>query len=402
MDLNFGTDAEQYRAEIRRKVEEFLPDDWRGIGALPPDERTAFIDRWRGFLIENNLIAMHWPREYGGAGLSALEQTIVNEEFTRAGIPLLLTDNDASGFQLMANTLLVHGTQEQRRYFMPRILSGEHLWCQGFSEPGSGSDLASVSTSARLENGEWIINGQKIWTSAGHLANWMFVLVRTNPDVPKHRGLTMLLLPMDQPGVTVRPIRQINGNAEFNEVFFDDAKTAEENVLGEVDGGWAVAMTILGLERGENATSMLLRFEAEFERFVELVKRLGRQDEPAVRTGVAEMYLKLRKLRGLSLRAMSAFVNGEDLGPDAAPVKLAWSEYWQDLTDLAMDVLGPEAILPTEHRPRGADGPDLPGAPNDSGSWVGTWLNSRAATIYSGTSEIQRNIIGERILKLPK
>ncbi len=402
MDLSLGTDAIEYRAQIRRKVTDFLPDDWQGIGALPADERPAFIQRWRGFLIENGLIAMHWPKEFGGAGLSSLEQTIVNEEFTLAGIPLLLTDNDASGFQLMANTLLVHGTDEQREFFLPKILSGEHLWCQGFSEPGSGSDLASVSTSARLEDGRWVINGQKIWTSAGHLANWMFVLVRTNPEVAKHKGLSMLLLQMDQPGVTVRPIRQINGNAEFNEVFFDDATTPADHIVGEIDGGWAVAMTILGLERGENATAMLLRFEAEFERFVELVKEKGRDQDPYVRVGLAEAYLKLRKLRGLSLRAMSSFINGEDLGANAAPVKLAWSEYWQDLTDLALDVLGPEAVLPTEHRPSGADGPDLPGSPNDSGSWVGTWLNSRAATIYSGTSEIQRNIIGERILKLPK
>ncbi len=402
MDLTETTEAREYRARLRELLAGALPSDWRGFGALTADERVAFQRRWRAFLIEHRLIALHWPQEYGGAGLSSLEQAIINEEFTLAGLPPMLSDNDAFGFQLLANTLLRFGTDDQKAHFLPRILSGEDLWCQGFSEPGSGSDLASVSTRAALDGEEWVINGQKIWTSAGHLANWIFVLVRTDPAAARHRGLTMLLVPLDQPGIEVRGIRQINGSAEFNEVFFTDARTAASNVVGEPGEGWAVAMALLGFERGENATAMALRFEAEYDRLVELVGACDRGRDPSVRVRLAEGYLRVRVLRMLAMRSLSAFLRGDPPGPDAAIVKLYWSEHWQRTADLAVDVLGQQALTPSEHRPHNADGPDFAGAPNDSGSWTGTWVNSFAATIYAGSSQIQRNIIAERVLGLPK
>jgi alkylation response protein AidB-like acyl-CoA dehydrogenase len=402
VDLRDSADATEYRRKLRALLDDQLPAGWKGFGALPEQERADFLVTWRAFLIEHRLLALHWPQEFGGAGLSPLEQAIIHEEFTLAGLPPMLSDNDAFGFQMLGNTLLAFGTQEQKARFLPRIRSGEDLWCQGFSEPDAGSDLAAIRTKARLDGDEWVIDGQKIWTSAGHLANWMFVLVRTNPDADRHRGLTMLLLPLDQPGVDVRPIRQINGSFEFNEVFLDGARTPVENVVGEVDGGWGVAMALLGFERGENATAMSLRFEHDFERLADLVRDTGRGNDPAVRQRLAEAYLRLRVLRLLATRSLTSFLRGSAPGPDAAILKLYWSEHWQEVADLAVDVLGDAAVAPSAHRPHNADGPDFTGAPNDSGSWVGTWLNASAATIYAGSSEVQRNIIGERVLGLPK
>lgn len=402
MELKDSADAIEYRKRLLALLDAELPRDWQGFGALSEAERAEFLVRWRAFLIEHRLLALHWPQEYGGAGLSPLEQAIIHEEFTRLGLPPMLTDNDAFGFQLLANTLLKFGTPEQKEWFLPRIRSGEHLWCQGFSEPGAGSDLAGIRTRARLDGDEWVIDGQKIWTTAGHLANWMFVLARTNPDADRHRGLTLLLLPLDQPGVDVRPIRQMSGTADFNEVFLDGARTSVENVVGDVDGGWGVAMALLGFERGENASAMSLRFEHDFERLVSLVRDTGRGDDPAVRQRLAEGYLRVRVLRLLAMRSLTSFLRGAAPGPDAAILKLYWSEHWQKSADLAVDVLGDGAIAPSAHRPHNADGPDFAGAPNDSGSWVGTWLNAFAATIYAGSSEVQRNIIGERVLGLPK
>lgn len=402
MDLRDSANATEYRDRLRKLLDAELPGDWRGFGALPEEKRTEFLVRWRRFLIEHRLLALHWPEEFGGAGLSPLEQTIIHEEFTLAGLPPMLTDNDAFGFQMLANTLLAFGTTEQKERFLPRIRSGEDLWCQGFSEPGAGSDLAGIRTRARRDGDDWVIDGQKIWTSAGHLANWMFILVRTDPDAERHRGLTMLLLPLDQPGVDVRPIRQINGSTEFNEVFLDGARTPAGNVVGDVDGGWSVAMALLGFERGENASAMSLRFEQDFDRLVALVRDHGRGDDPAVRQRLADAYLRLRVLRLLATRSLTSFLRGSAPGPDAAILKLYWSEHWQKVADLAVDILGDAAIAPSAHRPHNADGPDFAGAPNDSGSWVGTWLNAFASTIYAGSSEVQRNIIGERVLGLPK
>lgn len=402
MHLAPDTKTLRYREKVAELLRQGLPADWAGVGALEPEQRTEFMAGWREFLRDHNLIAPHWPSEYGGAGMSDAEVAVLNTELTRHGVPVLLSDNDPSSFQLLGNILLAHGTEEQKKYFLPRVISGEHLWCQGFSEPGSGSDLASLKTRARRDGDEWIIDGQKIWTSAAHTANWIFVLVRTDASAERHHGLSLLLVPLDQVGVEVRPIRQMNGHAEFNEVFFTGARTAAENIVGQPGDGWRVAMTTLGLERGENASAMAIRFEEEFDKLVALVKTKGRDQDPLIRVRLAERYLELHALRLLAMRSLTAFLEGRPPGPEAAIIKLYWSEYWQKTAELAVDVLGREAVTPTPNRPPNADGPDLPGAPNNSGSWVGTWLNSFAATIYSGTSEVQRNIIGERILGLPK
>ena len=229
---------------------------------------------WRQKLAANGLLAPAWPAKYGGGGMSELEQVILAEEFQKAAAPTG-GGNDAFSIAMVGNTILQWGTEEQKDHFLPRIISGEDVWCQGYSEPNAGSDLAGLGCKAILDGDEWVINGQKIWTSAGQTANWIFVLCRTDSDAPKHRGISFLLCPMDQPGVDVRPIQMLSGDSDFNETFFDDARTAKENVVGEVNGGWAVAMTLLGYERGEAAATMPLVFRAEFDKLVALAKTAG-------------------------------------------------------------------------------------------------------------------------------
>jgi len=402
MEPRYAADAETFREKIHAFLAEHLPPGWQGAGALDTEDVAGFTEDWRRTLYDNGLLGLGWPKEYGGAGMSALEQVIVAEEFTRAGVPTG-GPNDVFGIQMVGNTLLRWGTEEQKRHFLPRILSGEDRWCQGYSEPNAGSDLANLGTRAVLDGDEWVINGQKIWTSAGHLADWIFVLCRTEPDAPKHKGITFLLCPMDQPGVEVRPIRMISGESEFNEVFFSDARTPREHVVGEVHGGWAVAMTLLGYERGEAAAVMPIRFRIEFDRVVELARAKGRLDDPVVRQRLAWAHTKVEIMRWNGLRVLSQFLAGQHPGPESSIFKLYWSEYHQALTELAVDVLGPDALAPRGRRPSSAFQTDDPGAPaTSSASWTTTFLNARAETIYAGTSEVQRNILGELVLGLPK
>jgi alkylation response protein AidB-like acyl-CoA dehydrogenase len=247
-----------------------------------------------------------------------------------------------------------------------------------------------------------VINGQKIWTSAGHLANWIFVLTRTDPDVPKHKGITFLLCPMDQPGVEVRPIRMISGESEFNEVFFTDARCPKENVVGEVNGGWAVAMTLLGYERGEAAATFPLMFRTELDRLVALARERGRTDDPVIRQRLADCHTRVEVMRYLGLRTLTQFLAGHHPGPESGIFKLYWSEYHKVVSELAVDILGSAALSPDGRWPASSFQTDDPGAPNDSASWVGTFFNARAGTIYAGSSQIQRNILGELVLGLPK
>ena len=274
MDLSYPPSADAFRLRVREFITANVPADFAGIGALDRTQRNEFIREWRKALADNGLLAVSWPKRYGGAGLTQLDQVVLAEEFARAGVPAG-TENDMFGIQLLGNTLIACGTEDQKDRFLPRILSGDHRWCQGFSEPDAGSDLANLRTRAVLDSGEWVINGSKIWTSAGHLANWIFVLCRTDMDAPKHRGISFLLVPMDQPGVEVRPIKNMVGQSMFNEVFFTDARTAADNVVGEVNAGWSVAMTLLGFERGTSVTTDAIRFQTEIDRLFDLAKERG-------------------------------------------------------------------------------------------------------------------------------
>jgi alkylation response protein AidB-like acyl-CoA dehydrogenase len=401
MQPHYSAEADAYREKVQAFLAEHLPADWKGTGALEGEALERFVDEWRHTLYENGMLALNWPKEVGGAGLSSLESVIVAEEFAKAGVPSG-GPNDVFGIQMVGNTILQWGTDEQKRHFLPRLLSGEDKWCQGYSEPNAGSDLANLGTRAVLDGDEWVLNGQKIWTSAGHLANWIFVLTRTDTDAPKHKGITFLLVPMDQPGVEVRPIKMISGESEFNEVFFTDARTAKENVVGEVNGGWAVAMTLLGFERGEAAAVAPIRFRAELDRLTALAKERGKDTDPLIRQRLAWCHSKVEIMRYLGMRVLTRFLAGEHPGPDASISKLYWSEYHRMVTELSVDILGADALTPSGRKPASAFQTDEPGAPNSSNSWVDTFLNARAGTIYAGTSQVQRNIIGEMVLGLPK
>lgn len=401
MDISYPSQSEAFRQRICEFLKSNLPQDWSGTGALEKSTVVEFTERWRKTLYENNLLALSWPREYGGGGLSPLEQVVLAEEFMRAGVPLG-GSNDQFGIQMVGNTLIEWGTEEQKRYFLPRILSGEDRWCQGYSEPNAGSDLANVGTKAVLDGDTWVLNGQKIWTSGGQLANWIFVLVRTNPLEEKHKGLSFLLVPMNQPGVEVRPIQMMSGDSEFNEVFFTNAVTDRENIIGAPGDGWAVAMTLLGYERGESAATLPIRFRMELDRLLELAKESGAGKDALIRQRLAWCYSKVEIMRYLGLRTLTGFLGGKSPGPESSISKLYWSEYHKVVTELAIDILGAKALAPTGRAPSSAFRTDDPGAPNSSMSWVMTFLNSRAGTIYAGTSQIQKNILAEKVLGLPR
>jgi alkylation response protein AidB-like acyl-CoA dehydrogenase len=400
VDPRYPPEAEAYRDKIRAFLGEHLPAGWKGIGALDHEAARVFTEEWRTTLYDNGLLAASWPRQYGGGGLSPLEQVVVAEEFYRAGVPTG-GPTDTFGIQMVGNTILHWGTDAQKRHFLPRILSGEDRWCQGYSEPGAGSDLANLGTRAVLDGDEWVINGQKTWTSAAHLANWIFVLTRTDPDASKHKGITFLLVPMDQPGIQLRPIQMMTGRSEFNETFFTDARTAKDNVVGGVNAGWAVAMTLLGYERGEAAATFPIMFRSELDRLLDLAQETGAARDPLIRQRLAWCYSKVEIMRFLGMRTLTKFLAGAQPGPGESTFKLYWSEYHKVVTELGVDILGAAALAPEGRSSTGFQADDV-GAPNDSASWVGVFLMSRAGSIYAGTSQVQRNIIGEMVLGLAK
>jgi alkylation response protein AidB-like acyl-CoA dehydrogenase len=401
MQPTYGPEADAFREKIQAFLAEHLPSGWKGIGGLEGEALDRFALEWRQTLHEHGLLALGWPTEYGGGGTSPLEQVVVAEEFTKAGVPAGIA-NDVFGITMLGNTLLVWGTEEQKQHYLPRILARDDLWCQGYSEPNAGSDLGNLGCRAVLDGDQWVLNGQKIWTSAGHLADHIFVLARTDAEAPKHKGISFLLVDMRQPGVEVRPIKMISGESEFNEVFFTDAVCPKENVVGGVNNGWAVAMTLLGFERGEAAATVPLRFGTEVRRLIDMARERGVSSDPVLRQRLAQCYAEVEIMRWNGLRTLTKFLAGHHPGPDAAISKLYWSEYHKRVTELAMDVLGADGLVPAGRRPSSSFQTDDEGAPNSTASWTMTFLNARAGTIYAGTSQIQRNILGEMVLGLPK
>lgn len=401
MDVEYPQQAEAFRDRIRRFLAEHLPQSWPGGGALAPEERETFAHRWRQILADRGLVAVSWPREYGGAGLSVIEQVVLAEEFARAGAPEP-PENDRFGIELIGNTLIALGSEAQKRHFLPRILSGEDRWCQGFSEPEAGSDLASVRTRAVLDGDEWVVNGQKIWTSAGACANWIFVLARTDPEAPKHKGLSLLLVPMDQPGVDVRPIVNAAGHASFSEVFLTDARTPAANVVGGIGRGWPTAMTLLGFERGAQITTAAIDFGRDLERLNDLARARGLHTDPHIRDGLAWCYSRVQIMRYQGYRGLTQLLDGRRPGPDAAISKVIWSEYFRRHTEMAAEILGVETLGPEGPGNGAALIVPEAGTPNSAACWMDELLYARAATIYAGSSQIQRNVIGEQLLGLPK
>jgi alkylation response protein AidB-like acyl-CoA dehydrogenase len=389
MDLRFSAEDEAFRRELRDWLAANLCGEFeavRGRGGAGDDDALIEERRaWERHLARAGWTCLGWPVEHGGRGASLARQMIFHEEYARAGGPGRLGH---IGETLLGPTLIAFGSEAQQRRFLPGIASGEELWCQGYSEPNAGSDLANVQTRAELVGEEWLISGQKVWTSWAEWSDWCFALCRTEPAAPSHQALSYLLVPMKQPGVTVRPIQQITGRSEFSETFFDGARTAAENVVGRRGEGWRVAMGTLSLERGASTLGQQVRFERELDEVFRIAKKNGAASDPVMRQRLADAWIGLRIMRLNALRVLSDQGTGE-LSPAAMITKLYWASWHQGLGKLALDVLGPRAEL-------------AEGAPYELSALQRLFLIGRAETIYAGSNEIQRNIIAERALGLPR
>ncbi|HWD95535.1 MAG TPA: acyl-CoA dehydrogenase family protein [Acidimicrobiales bacterium] len=403
MDLTYPAEAESFRKEIRTWLEENLPDGWFESGfSMSREERQRFNETWTQKLFDGGWICAGWPVEYGGKGLSLMDQVVLNEEFAKANAPMRA---DFFGDTLVGPTILQWGTDEQKKEFIPGILNGTIAWCQGFSEPNSGSDLASLKTSAVLDGDEWVINGQKVWTTQAQHADYVFLLTRTDPDAPQHAGISYLLVPMHQEGVDVRPITQVDGSAEFNEVFFTNVRCPKDNVVGGVNNGWKVAMTTLGFERGSSSTTGYRRFLKEWEYIVAQSKRVHKSEDDVVRDDLVRAWSKIKIMEINGYRTLTDALNATHhaalLG---ACNKMFWSEAHRASTELAIDILGMEGQILTGVGPvESPSGAVRRGrADYPVSEMQASFFFARSETIWGGTAEIQRNIIGERALGLPK
>jgi len=393
MDFHLSPEQERFRGEAGTWLRDNLPAAW-GTPAFKVAETLAdevtFTRAWLRKMYDGGWAAISWPAEFGGRGASLMEQLLWAEEYARLKAPSLLPMG--VGIPLVGPTLIRHGTEEQKKRFLPRILSGEELWCQGFSEPNAGSDLADLRTRGDIEGDDLIINGQKIWTSYAQFAQWCILLVRTDFAAPKHKGITFVLLDMTTPGVTIRPLVEMTGKAWFNEVFFDNVRVPRCNIIGEMNHGWDITMTTLGHERG--STSPYPRGRQEFRDLVALARSLsprGHIDDGVWRQRLAQHCIEMEVLKLNSYRSISQFVRNGTPGPEGSILKLFWSEADQRMKETALAIQGAHALLA-----KGAVQ-----AP-DKGRWSYELLWSLAGTIYAGTSEVQRNILAQRVLKLPR
>ncbi len=411
MDMTYSPEAEAFRVEIRAWLRDNLPAGWcdayeRGERfELEPEAKKAFNEGWSAKLFAGGWICATWPVEYGGKGLTTMQGVVLAEEFARVKAPLRA---DFFGDTLVGPTILQWGTEEQKKEFLPRILNGSMRWCQGFSEPNSGSDLASLKCVAELDGDEWVINGQKVWTTGGHHADYCFLLTRTDPDAPKHKGISYLLVPMHQPGVEVRGITQPDGTAEFCEVFFTDARCPKDNVVGGVNNGWKVANSTLAFERGMSATTGYRRFEEEYKQLVAAARDKGVLHEQHIRQGLMEYYSRIQIMRINGLRSLTSTLTGaKDPGVMAlgATNKMFWSETHKAAMELALDIYGADSML-IDAGPESGSWPattrDTPRPGYPVSAMMSAFFFSRSETIWGGTSQIQRNIVGERVLGLPK
>jgi alkylation response protein AidB-like acyl-CoA dehydrogenase len=376
VDLTLSPSEQQFRDDVRAWIEENHP------GEEPSGDEEAFEFRraWQGKLHDAGYAGLSWPKEYGGRGATLIEQAIFGEETVRAKAP---SPANVLGLVMGGPVVIAHGTDEQKQRYLEPILSAEEIWCQGFSEPDSGSDLASLKTRAVKQNGEWIVTGQKVWTTFAHEAKWCMLVARTDQDAPKHQGLTYFLLDMEQDAVQVRPLRQITGEAEFNELFFEEARIPDENVIGGVGNGWTVAITTLMHERAGIGAASAIGVKIALGQLVELAKERGVADDPLIRDRIAQLQIETEALRLNSWRGLTQIMKTGVPGPEGSLPKWQWSDTNQKLTELAMDI-------------RGEEGPV-----RDS-QWTYRFLRARANSIEGGTTEILRNIIAERVLGLPK
>ena len=386
MDFDYPPEAEAFRAEFRAWLDANVTDAVRGLSgglAFERPEQLATHREWNANLADAGYAAIAWPAEYGGRGAGVMEQVVWAEELHRAGAPGPL---NVLGIPNVAPAIMTYGTEEQKTGLLPRMLRGDDIWCQGFSEPDAGSDLAGLKTAAVQDGADWVINGQKVWTSLGHHAQWCELLVRTNPEAPKHRGITCLLVNMSTPGITVRPLTTITGSHDFNEVFFDDVRVPASSTLGPVNEGWRVAMTTLTHERG-GVAKLHLGLRASAAQLIDAAKKApGRNgttaaQDPVLRQQLARVYLEAELLKLIADRAISGELHGRALGPESSIAKLQWSETDQHIAEVAAAVLGADAT---------------------QGAWGIDRLSCRQATIAGGTTQINKNIIAQRILGLPR
>jgi len=393
MDLSYTTEERAFQHEVRTWLKRNMPK--RDPTERPLDfhdpERIARAKVWQRKLFEAGYVALGWPREYGGRGADVMRQTIVNEEMVRARAPGLI---GMMGIQMVGPTLIAHGTEDQRRRHLPKILTAEEIWCQGYSEPGSGSDLASLRTRAELRSDEFVVNGQKVWTSNAQFADWMFCLVRTDPEAPKHRGISYLLIDMKTPGITVRPLVQMTGDAGFNEVFFEDVRVPRANVVGGLNDGWTIANATLFHER--NMLGSTTRTQQVFEGLLRLARTQGRggrpaSADPAVRRRLADLAIRVETMKLEAYRQLTDTLRGRPHGISASVSKLVTTELNHDLAEAALDILGSYGPLARGNR-RARDG----------GAWPLDFMFTLGLIIGGGTSQIQKNIIAERGLAMPR
>ena len=380
-------EVQEFRAEVRDWLAENLAGEFAAIKGRggPGREDEAFEERraWNQHLAAAGYTCLGWPEEHGGRGLTVAHRVAFYEEYALANAPAKVNH---FGEELLGPTVIAFGTPEQQQRFLPKILDVTELWCQGYSEPGAGSDLANVSTTAELVGDEWVINGQKVWTSLAHWAQWCFVVARTEKGSKRHAGLSFLLVPLDQPGVEVRPIVQLTGDSEFNEVFFDDARTEADLVVGTPGDGWRVAMGLLTFERGVSTLGQQIEYARELSGVAELAKRNGAADDPLIRERLTRSWAGLRTMRSYALATMDVEGGRQAAGKDSVS-KLLWANWHRELGEIAMEVLGRDGLTLTD---------------GDFDEWQRLYLFARADTIYGGSNEIQRNIIAERVLGLPR
>jgi alkylation response protein AidB-like acyl-CoA dehydrogenase len=394
VDFTLTPEQDAFRERVRSWLEANIPREWRAVRNpdMPRAEAFDMLRRWQRQLYDAGFIGLTWPKETGGAGLTFLEEMVLHQEMALAKAPPIL---NILGVGMAGPTIIAYGSDEQKKRYPPKILSGEEIWCQGYSEPDAGSDLAALQTRAVKDGDTWVINGQKVWTSLAHIADWMMLLARTDPDAPKHKGITYFLLDMHAPGVTVKPLKQITGDDEFNEVFFDNVRVHESQVLGGVNNGWAVGLTTLMYERLALGFGLQVRLRIALDGLIDLARRMEKDGrvitkDPVMRQKLAQLWIDTESLKYTGARAVTKLLRGELPGPEASAGKMVWVDTHQRLQELAMEIQGPYSQVSGSDRAV------------DGGLWQYTFLRSRANSIEGGTTEIQKNIIGERVLGLPK
>ncbi|HZN15899.1 MAG TPA: acyl-CoA dehydrogenase family protein [Acidimicrobiales bacterium] len=396
MEIDLGPAARAFRDELREWLDANKPEELIGVDAerAAMMQRTPVVADWLEKLRDGGYLCVSWPKEFGGRGLSGIEVAVMNEEFGRAGVPRVTR---GMGEWLVGPSIIVWGTDEQKAHFLPRIIDGTDRYCQGFSEPDAGSDLAGLKTRGIVDGDEVVITGQKVWTSGAQAANMMFCLCRTDPDAPKHKGISYVLTPMyredgSSNGFELRPIKQMTGGAHFTETFIHEARAPVFNVIGGLHNGWRVTMTTLGNERGGNATTQHVQYTKQFWDAVKLTRELGKNTDATVRQDLAWAYTHVEIMRFQGLKLLSEVVAKKEPGPAASINKMFWSEYAQRFSDRMMNIRGADAMLLPEQK-SDEYAPD---------KWTSSFLSHRSSTIWGGTAQVQRNIVSERVLGLPK